>query len=329
MGANMQAFYRLLALSVVLILLIDFAHARQLYRYKDKNGVTVVKNRLPAEYSQKGYEVLNERFQVIEVVPPAKTAEELKKEAEEKAAEETRKAAAAKAAEEAKQQEAENQKLLQRYASVEDILRTRKSELGSQDVVIGVNNSNIRQIEARLSEGQRKAALLERQGKALPEDLSKAIDKAQKDIDSLRAKNAEQEKKKKTIRDRYVKLLLHFNRLKSKQMMEWNARGILRDRAPNMRIAQCQNNCESLWKKGQAYFNKHNKLGLEFSDKTSLHSQHPKDNKQFGLSLTKIKHEDGHAILFNVICQSSQAGKKLCRAPTTRALADGFIGSLK
>lgn len=325
----MQFVYRLLALSALFVLFCEVSQARELYRYKDKNGVTVVKNRLPAEYSQKGYEVLNERFQVIEVVPPAKTEEELRKEAEEKAAEEARKAAETAAQEEAKRVAEEDKKLLQRYGSVEDVLRTRKSELGSQDVVIGVNNGNIRQIEVRLSDAQRKAAQFERQGKPLPEKLAKKIEEAQKDIDALVEKNKAQEVKKQAIRDRYKLLLLRFNRLKADQFLSWQKSGILRDRAPNVRVAKCQDNCQSLWEKGVAYFKKQNQLELEFSDKSTFHSVYPKDAKQRGYSLTKIQHGKGHAIVFNILCENSQGGMQFCRTPETAAVADGFLQALK
>lgn len=52
----------------------------QLYRYVDSRGVTVLDTQgVPPEYVAKGYQVLNQQGRVIQTVPPAPTAEEIKR----------------------------------------------------------------------------------------------------------------------------------------------------------------------------------------------------------------------------------------------------------
>lgn len=52
----------------------------QLYRYVDSRGVTVLDTQgVPPEYVAKGYQILNQQGRVIQTVPPAPTAEEIKR----------------------------------------------------------------------------------------------------------------------------------------------------------------------------------------------------------------------------------------------------------
>ncbi len=54
------------------------ADARNLYRYTNDRGNTVVDYQVPAEYVAKGYEVLNEDGVVVKVVPRTLTEDEQK-----------------------------------------------------------------------------------------------------------------------------------------------------------------------------------------------------------------------------------------------------------
>ena len=47
------------------------AYARDMYRYTNDQGNTVVDYKVPPEFAARGYEVLNEKGAVIEVVPRA------------------------------------------------------------------------------------------------------------------------------------------------------------------------------------------------------------------------------------------------------------------
>ena len=57
-------------------LVISQADAANLYKYKDDQGREITGSRVPAEFVKNGYQVLNERGQVIEVVQRTLTAEE-------------------------------------------------------------------------------------------------------------------------------------------------------------------------------------------------------------------------------------------------------------
>lgn len=128
--------------------------ATEMYRYIDERGVTVI-DRLgvPPEHVARGYEVLNEQGRVIRVVPPAPSAEERQRLAEEKA----------KASSDAQ--------LLRIYSEVGDVDRARDRKLAELDGAIRVAESNLQSLRTQQGSLQAKAAEFERAGRQVPEHL--------------------------------------------------------------------------------------------------------------------------------------------------------------
>ncbi len=109
---------RLALLGVLSLGVASGVQAANIYKYLDERGRTVFNSSIPPEFVKNGYTIMNERGQVIEVVPRAPTPEEI---AAREAAEQAR-----LLEEEAlrKQQEADSL-LLRTYSSVDDIIAQR------------------------------------------------------------------------------------------------------------------------------------------------------------------------------------------------------------
>ena len=72
-------FCLLLGLGGIASVQADDAPGIVLYRYVDSRGVTVLDRQgVPPEYVGKGYEVLNQRGRVVQTIPPAPSADELR-----------------------------------------------------------------------------------------------------------------------------------------------------------------------------------------------------------------------------------------------------------
>ena len=127
------------------------------YRYIDSRGVTVMDRQVPAEYSGKGYEVLNQRGRVIQVVPPAPTADEMRE--------------AQAAAQAAKVQADSDAQLLHLYSSLADVDRARTRKLAELDALISVAQGNIQGLAAQQGALQGQAADQERAGRQVPQSL--------------------------------------------------------------------------------------------------------------------------------------------------------------
>ncbi|RMS10533.1 hypothetical protein ALP72_03703 [Pseudomonas coronafaciens pv. coronafaciens] len=174
-----------LALAMLAPFLAQAADAPEsrLYRYVDSRGVTVINTQgVPPDYVAKGYEVLNGRGRVIQVVPPAPTAEQIRQ------------------SEADKRQTAADAQLLSLYSSVAEVDRVRARKLAELDALVGVAQGNIQGLAAQQRSLQSQAADQERAGRpvqqALVDQLSDLRDQQQKlqsDIAGYQAARAQAE----------------------------------------------------------------------------------------------------------------------------------------
>ena len=136
-----------------------------LYRYKDDNGIQVLNSSIPNKYIGNGYEILNRQGQVIEVVPPAPTKEEL-----------------------AKQKITDS--ILQRYiilrrkySSIEDIKRAKQRRLDNIDTNIAILNANLSGLKTRIQNLMSDAARKERATGNVPKVITNQIDNTKAEIE--------------------------------------------------------------------------------------------------------------------------------------------------
>lgn len=120
------------------------AQAANIYRYKNNNGKVVYDSTVPAEFVNNGYEILNEKGEVIKVVPRALTEEELAREAEQK--EQQRLAAEARA-----KQEEEDKLLLRLYRHPDEISRMRDDKVEELDAQITALSAMVTKDEEQLA----------------------------------------------------------------------------------------------------------------------------------------------------------------------------------
>jgi DNA repair exonuclease SbcCD ATPase subunit len=152
----------------------------------DRQGV-------PAEYSGKGYEVLNQRGRVIQVVPPAPTADQARK--------------AQAAAQAAKIQSDADAQLLHLYSGVTDVDRARARKLAELDALISVAQSDIQNLKTQQASLQSQAADQERAGhpvqQALIDQMSDLQDQQQNlKVDILRYQTAREQADTEFAQDR-------------------------------------------------------------------------------------------------------------------------------
>lgn len=139
--------------------------ADNLYRYKNDVGGTVVDWRVPPEFAGRGYEVLNDQGQVVEVVPRQLSSGELQN-----------KDLVKRLQQEATVERARLAKwdkfLLLRYSTVEDIDAARDRALRDLKIRLSILASNQRTARNRLESVLARVADMERRGDVpLEQDL--------------------------------------------------------------------------------------------------------------------------------------------------------------
>lgn len=135
----------------------DSRPAKVFYRYVNDQGVKVLHHSIPPSYAQKGYDIVSLSGKLVKSVPPAMSAAE---------------AAAKKEARDlAEQFELWDKRLRRRYSSVADIEAAKKRKLSVLDTNIAVINSNILTRKSDILTQQKKAADVERTGRAVPKPM--------------------------------------------------------------------------------------------------------------------------------------------------------------
>lgn len=152
-----------------------------IYLYNDRSGRPVYNSHVPSEYVGGGYTILNERGQVLEVIPRAKTAAEI-------AAIEQAIAAEKAAAEAKKVQEQADQLLIRLYRSPEEIDRKRDNTLGPLNAQIGLMENNLTKATQALTSAQTIIDNYAKAGKEPPAESVTKVANAKNDIAAIEGK---------------------------------------------------------------------------------------------------------------------------------------------
>lgn len=178
--------------ALVGLMLTQQVLAVNFYRYENDEGRKVMTQTLPPEVVSRGYEILNERGTVIQVVPRALTKEELAAQAEEERQKRL----------DAEQLERDKQ-LLAIFSSPKDAERARDRKLEAIDVYINVTKGNISKLRSEYDTAQAQAAAKERSGEQVPDYLVSKMDSFGRQIRRAEESIAEKEQEKVSIRDEY------------------------------------------------------------------------------------------------------------------------------
>ncbi len=154
---------------------VQAQNAQKMYRYFDADGKMVVDYRVPDEYVAGGYEVLNAKGMVIEVVPRELSDEE-------KARRDSEEARRLAAEEEAERLRKWDESLLLRYSTIEDIEAARDRALRELEIRVSILKSNKRSLKQQVENYQAQAADLERSGREVDLQRLQTIESLQGEI---------------------------------------------------------------------------------------------------------------------------------------------------
>lgn len=174
------------------------------YRYINEEGVTVLDSKIPPKYVKNGYEVVTLNGQVLEVVPPAPTGEELEKQA-------AQREQAAKMAE-------RDAYLQRRYSSVADIEAAKQRKLAEFDASMSILRGNANGIEAQIHDLQARAANLERSGNAVPQVLIDNLNTLQEQLMKANQRIEARLLEKRELEQRFDNEMQRFAQIRSGSM---------------------------------------------------------------------------------------------------------------
>ena len=186
----------------------------EFYRYKDKDGHSVITNSLPAEAANAGYEIVNQYGAVIEKVAPKKSPEQLEQEAKALAEKQKQEAITRQIQQE---QDKNDEILLKTFNTQADIDRAKKDKIASIVVLEGIITENLEGVRKQLQLATTTAKEYEKNKQPIPANLQHTIDESnrqiKKDIDFLARKQIE----KKNIENQYEVLRQRFLELQAQK----------------------------------------------------------------------------------------------------------------
>jgi len=187
--------------STLLILCLVFSHqvfSEEYYRYKDKTGVQVINTYVPPEYVKFGYEVITSRGQIIRVIPPAPTQDELAAREEQKRLKEEQKR-------KEEVQRAVDARLLQLYSHPDDAKRALERKLAELDYQISQKRGQLVALNSKKEKEEEYAASRERAGKEVSEDIMEEISRLERQISDINKQIDEIEESKEVAKIKFDK----------------------------------------------------------------------------------------------------------------------------
>jgi len=200
---------RALVCSLLLVPVLVLAQGkgpRNMYRYINRDGATVVDYQVPPEYVAGGYEVLDREGLVISVVPPQLTESERAAHKEQRVREEEARA-------EAKRLREWDESLLLRYSTLADIEDARERALRELRIRVNILKSNQRSLKKLVETYQTQAADIERSGQQVDMERLKVIDDLQAEIAAVDRAIADRRREMDEVSELFQKDLDRFEQL--------------------------------------------------------------------------------------------------------------------
>lgn len=182
------------------------AQGKEMYRYRNADGVVVVDHRVPPEYVADGYEVLNDRGVVLRVVPRMPSEEE-------RADVNAQERLQAEAREEEERLRKWDETLLLRYSAVSDIEAARERALRDLRVRVSILKSNRSSLRQQIENYQAQAADLERRGRDVDGTLLKTIADLQKEVDVTERQIVERQREVEEVEKSFAADIQRFSLL--------------------------------------------------------------------------------------------------------------------
>lgn len=193
---------RLVTSALLLILLSQTVFAAKLYRF-NIDGRQVLKDHVPPEYAQMGYDILSDQGYVIKRVERAPTEEEIAAIAAKQAVEDAR-------LERIRDRRKADQALLRVYSKPSDVERARQRKIDNIDGSIGLQQRRIVNLTETLERAQSRAANHERSGRDVPASMRLEIAQLQNQIreshENIKVRKAEKIESTKEFAEEYFRM---------------------------------------------------------------------------------------------------------------------------
>ena len=292
------------------------------YHWVDENGNSFYSDKVPPEHSRYSRDTLNKAIQVIGVIEAAKTKdqwalekrlEKLKKEQEKIIA----------------KQKSDDRVLLSTFRTEDDLRITFVGKLQTISAQQKVSQRNLRRLENQLKEQQKNAAVYERNGKKIPNEVLAKIQLTEEQIkiatlefNKYVVKKQEVEEKFKADIERFV--FLTRSDLDSVKLKNESGG---KESAKVLGLYACENEveCNSAWIAARSFVQNYSTMGIDVDSKNLILSRDPRQDDDLSLSVSRIIEKNKQPQIFlDIRCRKSSLGEELCASSKARDLRAAF-----
>jgi len=196
----------------LLILCASMPAYAELKKWVDEKGQVHYGDKIPSRYLRKEHQIMNTEGVIIENIPAAKTAEQLR--------EERRQAKIAKIkAEKKRQQDFKDRVLIDTYTTERDLLKARDERLSTFNSLIDLTLTIIASNEEQLERLLKRKAEFERFQKALPIHMKEQEKILRQQIIDNKGYVEDQKSERAKIEKQFEKDLTRYSQLKEQERL--------------------------------------------------------------------------------------------------------------
>lgn len=184
----------------------------KMYKWVDDEGNTHFGDKIPAQYLNKGHKELNDQGAVVDTHKAVKveTAEEKKERIRLEKIEK-------KKQKELKLQARQDRVLLDTYTTEIDLTAARDARLDAVESQLQLSKSIIADAKRKLDITEKKIATIKAAGNEVPPNITKKMEREEKQVKTYQALIAKHEKKKAEINRQFAGYIERFRELKEDQ----------------------------------------------------------------------------------------------------------------
>jgi len=297
--------------------------AETLYRWTDDKGAVHYTDSIPPEHADEGRNKLDSRGFAVESIAPAKTQEEIAREAEL----ERRRAEAERLL---KEQQDADALLLKLYSSEEEIIMARDGKLAALDGLNEFARSNIQRLKVKLDKMQKEAADAERSGETVSKRLLNQIEAVRQKIKTSFEMMISREQAKREVRAKYLGHLQRYRTIQKLGKLEKEP--IDEPERPSLleTVVQCpdEQTCDRAWERAESYVREHATTRMQMLGRNIIMTAQPRESEDISMAVSRIAKKHGLAseLFLDVQCKDSPAGKEFCGSDKVAAIRNGFSG---
>jgi hypothetical protein len=310
---------RLVILVLVTAGLVAPAAAGKLYRWVDEEGNIQFSDRIPPSAVRKERAELDKRGLQVGHVEPAKTPEELARQAElERLRKEKERLI--------EEQEAADRVLLRSFRSVDDIALARDGKLAAVDILIQMARSNNKLLKSKLAEQQKAAAALERSGRAVPAKTRQTLATTQSALRAGYAQILQHQETKRRLREEYNADIARFRILKNLEGGSSDYAGVVETKPvslPNVYACPDARRCDQAWKRAEEFVKRFATTPIRMTSEQVIMTGPPMADRDIAITVARLDGKESRLFL-DVQCRENEAGQALCRDRQVQLLVERF-----